>query len=86
MYSPESISLLHNRLNHVVTAYDISQSKRKGYNCYALAQYLGAVDSIVGRIAEGHGVRQTIEAACHPPISDKLVKAAMTWLDDETSF
>ena len=79
MYSPEDISLLHTALNHVVTAYDISQSKRKSYNRYALAQYLGAVDSIVKRISEGHPVRQTIEDACYPPISDNLVKAAMEW-------
>ena len=85
MYHPEDISLLRAALDHVVTAYDISQSKRKSYNRYALAQYLEAVDGIVKRIADGQPVRQTIEDACYPPISDKLVRAALQWLDTEVS-
>jgi hypothetical protein len=38
------LSNLTDKLAHALTAYDIKQSKRKGYNVYALAQYLGRVN------------------------------------------
>ena len=44
---------LESRLTHVVTQYDIKQSTRKGYNPYALGQYLAMVDRICAAVADG---------------------------------
>ena len=37
---------LQTRLVHAVTRYDRQQAQRKGYNCYALGQYLAAIECV----------------------------------------
>jgi hypothetical protein len=39
--------MLHSRLASAVTQYDIKQERRRGYNKWALPQYLQAVDRTV---------------------------------------
>ncbi len=38
---------------HALTQYDITQSTKRGYNRYALAQYFSALDSVVGEVEDG---------------------------------
>lgn len=41
------------RLISAATQYDIKQSKRPGYNRYALAQYMGRIDEVCEDIGRG---------------------------------
>ena len=50
----------HDTLVHAVTEYDRKQSTRKGYNMWALPQYLRAIDNVEREIADGMELRPAI--------------------------
>lgn len=55
-----SEAALHTRMVMAVTDYDRKQMSRRGYNPYALAQYLEAVEAIEKEISSGTTPRQAI--------------------------
>ena len=63
------------RLVHAVTAYDRKQSTRRGYNPFALGQYLERVDMIVNDIAAGAEPRKAICAGFSDRLLDHCLKA-----------
>lgn len=68
---------LESRLTHIVTQYDIKQSTRKGYNPYALGQYLALVDRICAAASGGVGLVQAIEDETTPgTLRTSLLKGA----------
>ncbi len=46
------IEQLHSRMAHIVTAYDIKESTKRGYNRYAIGMYLGAVQAVCLELKE----------------------------------
>jgi len=71
-----TIENLHHRLLHAVTEYDRKQEKRKGYNHYALAQYIGRLQEIEKDIAAGMSVREALVSGFNGRLLDILLKAA----------
>lgn len=67
---------LHEKLIHAVTEYDRKQSKRPGYNIYALPQYVGRVQEVTADIAAGADVRKAITAAFTGRMLNVCLKAA----------
>lgn len=65
----------HDTLLHVVTAYDRRQSKRPGYNIYALPQYIQRVDEIMADIASGRDVRSAVIAGFNGRLVDACLRA-----------
>jgi hypothetical protein len=63
------------RLVHAVTAYDRKQSTKRGYNPYALGQYLERVEMIMGDIANGAEPRKAILAGFNDRLLDHCLKA-----------
>lgn len=61
-------------LVHAATQYDIRQSKRRGYNPYALAQYLARIEDVELDIAAG----QTPRAALYAAFNDRLLDTLLT--------
>lgn len=51
---------LHFKLVHTLTEYDRKQSGKRGYNPYALAHYLGAVQRFDELVKEGKPTRQAL--------------------------
>lgn len=49
------------RLLHIVTEYDRRQSKRKGYNPYALAHYCRAIGNVMEAIGNGEPIEQALK-------------------------
>jgi hypothetical protein len=66
---------IRSKLIHGLTQYDMRQSKRKGYNPYALAQYLTRIDEIMDDIAAGATPRAAIIAAFTDRLQDAALKA-----------
>jgi hypothetical protein len=60
-------------LVHAVTAYDRRQAAKASYNCYALPQYLAAVEEIADVIRGGMPMR---EAICRK-LSGRLLDACL---------
>jgi hypothetical protein len=52
---------LYLTLAHAVTAYDRKQEGKRGYNPYALPQYLARCEDIVCDVAAGYPLAQVIE-------------------------
>lgn len=65
---------IQDKLNHAVTEWDRKQSTRRGYNRYALAQYLAAVDRVCESIKH-EGV--TIQMALHENFEDRLLDVCL---------
>jgi len=67
---------LHDKLLHAVTEYDRRQSTRKGYNMWALPQYLGAInEGIIPEIEKGVPVRKAILSHFTVRLLDRCLKA-----------
>ena len=66
---------LHTKLVHAVTEYDRKQSTKRGYNIWALPQYLSRIDSIEVDIAAGSSVRDALVAAFSGRLLDACLKA-----------
>jgi hypothetical protein len=64
---------LEETLIHAVTAYDRRRANRKGYNHYALAQYMSAVD----RAIDVHERGQPLRSALHRFFNDRLLDALL---------
>lgn len=71
-----TITELESKLAHAFTVWDRKNSKRKGYNVYALAQYLTRVDEVVTDIRQGADVRAAITAGFCGRGLDVALKAA----------
>lgn len=66
---------MHARLELAVTEYDRRQSKRKGYNPYALGQYLSAVNDIGALLAIDAEPRKAILSRMKGRLADHCLKA-----------
>lgn len=53
--------LLHIRLDSAVTQWDARQSKKRGYNPFALGIYLERVESVVKLVRQGMPVPDAID-------------------------
>lgn len=62
-------------LQHAVTRYDRKQENKRGYNRYALAIYLGRVDEVFNRMAEGSNLRDAICRTYNDRLVDHVLKA-----------
>ena len=62
-------------LAHAVTRYDRWQEKRKGYNHYALAQYLERAAEVAGEVQRGVELRTALENA----FNDRLLDYLLQW-------
>lgn len=56
---PYSIEV-REKLTHALTQWDIKQSKKRGYNPYALGQYLIAVDRVTNAMNCGVTIREAL--------------------------
>jgi|HubBroStandDraft_6_1064221.scaffolds.fasta_scaffold09475_5 hypothetical protein len=63
----------HDKLVHAVTAYDRKRQGKRGYNIWALPQYLGAVERVETDIAKGIPLRQALVSH----LSDRLLDACL---------
>lgn len=61
------------KLQHAFTQHDIRNSKRRGYNPYALARYLQIADEIAKEIETGEEPRK----ACTSRLNDRLLDVAL---------
>lgn len=50
------------KLLNIVVEYDRRQSKRKGYNPYALGHYCGAVGNVIDAIDNGKPIEEALKA------------------------
>jgi hypothetical protein len=67
--------MIKQKLVHAVTQYDAKQSKRAGFNRYALPQYLARIDEVCADIERGANVRDAIVAAFTGRLMDVCLKA-----------
>ena len=67
---------LKDKLISAATQFDERNSKRKGWNPYALPQYFAAIDSICEEIEKGLDVRSAIGNFTNDRFQDVLLKAA----------
>jgi hypothetical protein len=64
------------KLLHAVTAYDEKQSTKKGYNMYALSQYIGAINErVIPALESGTPLRQAILKGFCGRLLDVCLKA-----------
>ncbi len=63
------------KLASAVTQYDIKQSKRRGYNVYALSHYLGAVHEVEAELAKGADLRKALISNFNGRLLDVCLKA-----------
>jgi len=66
---------LDRKLVHVVTEYDRKQQGKRGYNPYALPQYLARVQEVLEDIKNGANVREAIVAGFLGRLQDVCLKA-----------
>jgi hypothetical protein len=67
---------LHHKILTAVTKYDIQQSKKPGYNIYALGHYCKAVSNTMEHIEAGYPVRLSILNCFCGRLLDRVLKAA----------
>jgi len=65
---------LHCRFVMALTEYDKKQSKKRGYNIYALAQYFERLKEVEADIANGTAVPDAVHAGFFEPLNSMLVK------------
>ena len=63
------------KLSNAIMQYDNKQSKRPGFNRYALPQYMRAVDDVMKDIKAGAPVRDAIVAAFNDRLAGALLRA-----------
>lgn len=66
---------LHFTLVHTVTEYDRKQSTKRGYNIYALSQYLNAIEVAEIRMEKGRTLREALVSSFNGRLLDRLLKA-----------
>lgn len=62
-------------LVHAATQYDIRQSRKWGYNPYALGQYLMRIDEVCNDIERGAPPREALLRAFSDRLLDTLLRA-----------
>jgi hypothetical protein len=67
--------ITHYKLVHAVTEYDRKQSTRRGYNVYALAQYLAAIERAEEMIEQGASLRFALAANFCGRLLDVVLKS-----------
>ena len=68
--------LLRHTLVHAVTRYDAKQSRKRGWNPYALPQYLERVEAIVEDVEAGADPAAAIQAGFLGTLATACLKAA----------
>lgn len=68
-------SMLRFKLTHAVTDFDRKQQGKRGYNIYALAHYLGAIERIEEEIQSGKAIRDAIVSNLSGRLLDRCLKA-----------
>ena len=63
------------KLVHALTRYDEKESKKRGYNPYALGQYLARADLIMDDIKKGASVSEAIQAGFTGRLQAACLKA-----------
>lgn len=67
---------IHDSLVHAVTEYDRKESTKRGYNRYALPQYIGRIQEIDEDLKNGADLRSALVAAfCGKRLLDSCLKA-----------
>jgi hypothetical protein len=66
---------LKTKLIMAVSAYDQKQSKRRGYNHYALGHYFRAIDEVIELVAAGYTPREAIYNVMNDRLRDVCLKA-----------
>lgn len=69
------MTTIKSQLIHAVTEYDRRASKRRGYNPYALGQYLARIDDVCADIARGASARKALCAGLSDRLLDHCLKA-----------
>ncbi len=69
------MSIYHHKLVHAVTEYDRKQMTKRGYNVYALAQYLEAVNAAEELIDKGVGTRRAFVECFNGRLLDVVLKS-----------
>lgn len=67
--------LLHLRLVNAVTTYDRKQTGKRGFNPYALPQYLERAEEICADVAAGASVKAAICAGFTGPLRTACLRA-----------
>ena len=65
---------LHLLLIHVLVEHDRQQMKKRGFNPYALAQYLGALGDVFVLIEKGEHLESTLSKHFEGRLLTKLLK------------
>lgn len=65
----------HDALVHAATAYDRREATKRGYNHYALAQYLMRIDEVEEDMASGTAPRAAMLKAFNGRLLDCMLKA-----------
>lgn len=65
---------MKNKLIHLVTQWDVKQSKTKHHNPYALGIYMQAVDTVMAEIEKGKALDAALEAAFDDRLLDFIRK------------
>ena len=68
-------TITRNKIVSALISYDKKQSTRKGYNPYALPQYLAAVDNVESRMAKGYTLREAIIKSYLDRLCDAVLRA-----------
>ena len=66
--------MIKQTLIHAVTAYDRKQANKRGYNVYALGQYLARVDEVLADIDAGANTFDAINAGFCGPLLAHVIK------------
>jgi hypothetical protein len=69
------MTAVHIKLAHAVTEYDRKQFGKRGYNPYALGQYLQAVANVDEDLAAGMDLRKAIVSNFNGRLLDRCLKA-----------
>jgi hypothetical protein len=67
---------LKDKLISAATRFDERNSRRRGWNPYALAQYFAAIDGICNAVDNGMSVESAIARFTNDRFQDVLLKAA----------
>jgi hypothetical protein len=67
------------KLVAVVTTYDRKQATRRGYNVYALPQYLEAINEAVDQMDAGKAPRDALVSLLSGRLLDVCLKAIGEW-------
>ena len=74
--SIKAASGLHADLTHCLTRYDRAQQNKRGYNVYALGQYLMRGAEVVQEVESGATLGDALRNAFNGPLLAYVAKAA----------